>query len=572
MTHNPPLFLPLPTPEEMSGWDKSAHETYGIPPLLLMENAAQASFALLGELLLLKQPRRALVIAGKGNNGGDGAALARLLHDEGHEVLTVLTAPPDEMPSPAWEHAAMALSLGLSFHFPDADGRLRDLDALNARSGDLSGLGAAGFVPDLVIDALTGTGIKGMLRERELGLVRLINRFKGKAFILSLDIPSGLSGLSGKAMPEAVRADATICFEAGKPGLFMPGAGEYTGRLFIRRVGIPLALREKAPASWRLISPQKGSWAKPSPMSHKGEAGKTLIVGGSEGMAGAPMLAALGSLRCGSGLVHVALPEALEPAARATRPEVLVSPVGRGMRWREEDGAAIADMVDRLRPGCLVIGPGLGREPAAGELIRTVLNMPDRPPVLLDADALYFFSLPEKDAPSASASSCASSGEELLSLLKPRDILTPHPGEMARMLPRSFFIEHGCPEEATGDLAARIGILQENRAEALQCFAAASPAVLVLKGPGTLAGRRGQPIALSPFCVATLGVGGSGDVLAGVCAGLRATGMESLAAACLAVHLHGRAGEILSQRAPRGHLAGEIADAVPLAWEELCGN
>lgn len=567
---NPPLFLPLPTPDEMGRWDSSAGSLYGIPALLLMENAAQASYAVLADCVALEDPRKALVFAGKGNNGGDGVALARILHDEGHNVRVLLTVPPEELPSPAKEHAAMAVALGIAFHFPDENGKPPDIDAVLAAFGEPADASACRFEPDIVIDALTGTGIRGNLRDRELGLVRRINSFRGKAFILSLDIPSGLSGLSGKAMPEAVRADVTVCFEAGKPGLFMPGAREHTGELYIRRVGIPRELRKRMPASWRLIHPQKGAWANPSPFSHKGSAGKVLIVGGSEGMAGAPVLSALGSLRAGAGLVHVAMPGALEPAARALWPEALVAPVGSGARWQEEDGPLLVDMIGRIRPGCIVMGPGMGRDAAVGEVLRSVLSMQGKPPVLLDADALYFLRLPESDASDEGFSSFRDTRPPLVSLLGARAILTPHPGEMARMLPRSFFLEMGCQPAECEDLAARIKAVQANRPEVLQYFTGACPAALVLKGPGSLVGRHGDPVSLSPFSVGALGIGGAGDVLAGVCASLVALGMDSLKAACLAVWLHGRAGELLAEKSARGHLAREIANAVPLAWEELC--
>ena len=556
MIQNPPLFFPLPTPDEMSRWDSRATSLYSIPSLMLMENAAQASFDVLARSCALGPDTKVLVFAGKGNNGGDGVALARILHDEGYVVRVVVTTSPDELPSPAWEHAAMALALGVPFVFPDADDSLPDfVDPADPA-----------FSPHVVVDALTGTGIQGNLRERELELVRRINSFKGKAFILSLDIPSGLSGLSGKAMPEAVRADATVCFEAGKPGLYMPGAAEYTGELYVRRVGIPLELRKRLPASWRLLSPRPGAWALPSPCSHKGSAGKVLIVGGSEGMAGAPLLAALGALRCGSGLVHAALPGGLEPAVRAGWPEVLAMPVGNDTRWRETDLPVILDMTARLRPGCLVLGPGMGRDAGVAELVRGILAMPERPPVLLDADALYFLDTQGNAGPGAKTS-----GRVPLSLLRPADILTPHPGEMARMLPDSFFSEMAGEDGNSGGGENRIALLQEHRAEALASFTAACPAVLVLKGAGTLVGKQEAPVTLSPFSVAALGVGGSGDVLAGVCASLVALGMDSLDAACLGVHLHGRAGELLGSHAARGHLAREIAERIPEAWQELCG-
>jgi NAD(P)H-hydrate epimerase len=276
-------------------------------------------------------------------------------------------------------------------------------------------------------------------------------------------------------------------------------------------------------------------------LQHKGKAGKVLIIGGSQDLAGAPILAARGALRAGAGLVHVACPRGLERDLRCAFPEILTHPLGCGQF--EEDPGEAAALLSRLAPDALVLGPGLGREPGVRKLIRAVLELENRCPAIVDADALRFFRL------------SGTSGDSLpLDLLRPRDILTPHPGEMACLLSHS--------EGAAG--------VQSDRAGAARAFIRASPAVLALKGAGTIIAHRGAPLTLAPFAVACLGVGGSGDVLAGVCAALAASGLPSLEAACLAVHLHGRAGELLSGGHSRGHLARDIADAVPAAWTELC--
>ena len=560
-----PLYAPLPTPEEMRRWDEAAHSRFGIPTLLLMENAAQAAFSVLNERCPLKPESRILIFMGRGNNGGDGAALARLLHDEGHGVLVLASGPVDGLGSPGREHALMAQTLGVNF--------------LSSNSGTAPELSLGWDRPDVVIDAITGTGIRGELRDRELGLVHAINAFRENAFILALDIPSGLCGYTGRPKPEAVRAHATVTFEAGKPGLYFPEAREFTGSVIVRRVGLPMALRASIPPSWLLLAPQKGTWALPSPWQHKGGAGKTLVIGGCEGMAGAPLLAALGSLRAGAGLAHAALPGGLEAAVRSACPDILSHPVGSGQSWRENDAPGLVSLIRNIAPDALVIGPGMGRTAATRAIVQAVLAEKNRPPVVLDADALFFFHLPDHrtppTGPAAGQAAGSATGPEPLplswELLTENDVLTPHPGEMARMLPCSFFSEAGGKDgEAPPPLRACIATLQEDRAGALRALTRVCKAVAVLKGAGTLIGRRGSPTVLSPFTVSTLGVGGSGDVLAGVCAALMASGIGSLDAACLAVYLHGRAGEMLAQKSPRGHLARDIADAVSLAWKDLC--
>jgi NAD(P)H-hydrate epimerase len=412
--------------------------------------------------------------------------------------------------------------------------------------------------PHIIIDAIVGTGLQDDLRPKELAQVSTINQYRETAFIFSLDIPSGLCGLTGKPRPTAVRAHATVCFEAGKPGLFFPEAAEYTGHVAIRRVGIPLAVRSMIAPSWELLAPEKGTWPRPSPFLHKGEAGKVLIIGGSEGMAGAPFLAALGSLRAGAGLVHVACPGGL--ANQEFFPEIQKNPVGLGTRWEEKNIAELEHIADMLAPDAVVIGPGMGRCRAVQYTVKALLEKKIRPPIIIDADALYCFRSPHAESPGASENVATPLS---LSLLNNTDILTPHPGEMARLMPA-----HAAT--AGGNQRSQTLLVQNDRPSALATFIEACAAILILKGPGTLIGKKGAPTILCPTAVPTLAVGGSGDVLAGMCGALAAAGMESFDAAKLAVHLHARAGELLAQNKPLGHLARDIADAVPLVWNELC--
>lgn len=546
----PPLYEALPTPDEMNQWDDAAHALFDIPPVLLMENAAREALQLLRELVPLSPDCNVLIFAGRGNNGGDGAALARLLYDEGCNVLLCPTRPLAKLRSPAREHVNMARKIGVNI-LPCSD---KDAPVLPLEWN----------CPRVVVDAVAGTGLRGDLRDPELAVVRLINKFRDRSFIFSLDIPSGLCGLTGNPRPESVKAHATITFEAGKPGLFMPGAAEHTGRLAARRVGIPLAVRNMVPPSWKLLAPKPGSFAAPSPLRHKGDAGKVLIVGGSEGMIGAPLLAAKGALRAGAGLAHVAFPGGLTPQGACA--EMQLHPLGHETQFGPKHAEALKRLMDTLRPDALALGPGLGREPGIAALLESLLGAADRPRLVIDADALFFFHL--KPTQRAGRKTTALSP----ALLSKNDIATPHPGELARMLPDSFFPGS---EEYAGrpqSLSERVSQLQQNRPGALEAFTQASPAVLVLKGAGTLIGQRDAPTALSPFAVPALAVGGSGDVLSGVIAALAASGYSSFDAASLGVYMHARAGELLAAAAPLGHFAGDIADAVPTVWKELCHN
>ena len=554
-----PLYAALPTPEEMRQWDNAAQSRFGIPPLLLMENAGREAFAVLKKHVNLDAHTRVLVIMGGGNNGGDGAAIARYLHDAGCKVLVHHATKLKDLRSPAKEHVAMAQNVGVNF--------------LPLGPGDSLTLPLEWHAPTLIVDAVTGTGIRGDLRERELALVEAINARRKHSFIFSLDIPSGLCGYTGKPRPEAVHANLTVTFESGKPGLFFPEAQEFTGRVVVRRVGIPVGVRAMVPPSWQLLDPEKGSWAAPSVMRHKGEAGKVLVIGGSEGMAGAPVLAALGSLHAGAGLVHMACPAGLATTMHASWPEILVHGIGAHCAWEEQDVQELLSLMRSIQPGAIVLGPGMGRTPAVRSIVKAVLEEKKRPSVIVDADALHFFRLPDYRPEYRDAALERQEEQGLpLDLLAEKDILTPHPGEMAKMLPCSFFTNSSGirGKEESKVLHACINELQEDRNGVLRAFTRVCAAVLVLKGPGTLIGQQSAPTTLSPFAVSTLAVGGSGDVLAGVCAAVTASGVLPLDAACLGVYLHGKAGELLAQQSLRGHLARDIANAIPLAWNSLC--
>jgi NAD(P)H-hydrate epimerase len=544
MKQLPSLTIPLPTPEEMRQWDAAASECFGILSPVLMENAAQAALQELKRHVALCPETKILIFAGKGNNGGEGAALARLLHDEGRAVLVCALATPSHMHDAA-AHTALARGAGVNF--------------LDASHDDAPGLPLEWHSPHIIIDAIVGTGLQDDLRPKELAYVSLINRYRERAFVFSLDIPSGLCGLTGKARPEAVKAHATVCFEAGKPGLFFPEAAEYTGHIAVRRVGIPSAVRAMIPPSWELLAPEKGIWPRPSSFRHKGEAGKVLIIGGSEGMAGAPFLAALGSLRAGAGLVHVARPGALP--CPGFFPEIMDHPVGTGTCWEQENSAELERITNTIAPDAVVIGPGMGRTHAVQYLVKVLLEKRKRAPCIIDADALYCFRSPRMAPLPGPAENIVAPLP--LSLLGNTDSLTPHPGEVARLMSVHSM-------EAETDQHSRTALIQNNRPGALATVTAVCEAVLILKGPGTLIGKKGAATTLCPTAVPTLAVGGSGDVLAGMCGALAAADMASLDAAKLAVYLHARAGELLAQKSPLGHLAREIADTVPLAWNELC--
>lgn len=460
--------------------------------------------------------RRVLLLAGPGNNGGDAIALSRHLHDLGCEILLLHTRPAQGYKGEAAYHFKLATAAGVP---------ARPANDIDAR--DLHGY-------DVVVDGLLGTGLSGELRPDMLNLVRLVNELGRRAFVLALDIPSGLSGLTGRPLPEAVRADLTVTFEAAKTGLVQPEAAQYVGRLDVRPIGIPRTLRKThAPAQALMTAGLADLLEEPGPGLHKGTAGHVLIIGGSAGLTGAPMLAAIAAMRAGAGLATIACPAGIADAVKASRPEIMTLPLGSGAQWTP-------DMMNSLEPelarfDSVVIGPGLGRVDSTADFLQACLPTLTLPAVY-DADALNLLA----------------SQKELLKKIGESAIVTPHPGEMARLL------------------GLDIAEVQSRRSECCRLLAERTGAVTVLKGAASLVAGAIGPMAVSPYCEPNLAVAGSGDVLSGILGRLLARGLDAYHAACLGVLWHGQAGSILAKDFPyRGNMPLEIAHVLPQAIKEL---
>ena len=528
----------------MASWDRAAMDL-GLPEFTLMENASREALQVLASCCAPLCGKRVLLFMGGGNNGGDAACLARHLVDAGALPLVLHTRPLAAYRGVTGQHLRLArrcaVPFGLAAGWPS-----RYLQSPWAK-------------PDIVVDGLLGTGFKGSLRPLELGLVRHINQLGEQAFVFALDIPSGLSGLSGRPQPAAVRARCTVTFQAAKPGLVLPEAAPFVGELHVRPIGIPAQIREALPASFRLMEPGLlAALPEPGAAWHKGRAGHVLVVGGSQGLTGAPHLAALGALRSGAGLVSLAAPAGLVGEIRGGCPDLMTRPLvplplvaasPEGLAT-EQGSAERPLLTDRWSPkllealsrelrgiAALVIGPGMGRTPGTAAFVAGLLGLPERPPAVVDADALH----------------ALATRPEGLRHLTPADVLTPHPGEAAFLLRKS---------------AADV---QTDRMAALHGLMALAPSVWLLKGAGTLVGRMGEAVAVSPLAVPQLEVGGSGDVLSGCLATLLAQGVAALHAACAGTLLHAGAGRLLAERYPlRGNTASEIAASLPFvsrkAW------
>ena len=492
-------FAPVYDAAEMRALDARAIRELGIPGAVLMERAGLAAAAEI--YARFPAAGRVAIVCGSGNNAGDGLVVARHLQAAGVEVECLFPGDPAGLGGDAAVNRDVAARLGIELR---------------------GGLGRAALArrlraADVVVDALLGTGARGRPRPPADGAIDAIER-SGRP-VVALDIPSGVDGSTGEVEGAAVHAVCTIAFHGAKVGLLVSPGRHHAGELVVADIGIPPALVEPTAVELAAEDVLDMIPARPAGAT-KYTAGSVLVVGGSVGYAGAPLLTATAAMRAGAGLAWAAVaPEVCDQLA-GLRPEVMVRPLPAGL--------ASAD-----RAGAVAIGPGLGTDPDALQLAGRLAHE-HHGPVVLDADGLRAFS------------------GRRLSRLATREIpavLTPHEGEMGRLL---------------GWDSARVAA---HRLEAVRLAAARAGAVVLLKGPDTLvAAPGGERIAIASNEVPGLATAGSGDVLTGVIAALLARGLAPFEAAVAGAVAHGRAGRIAGSRiGAAGIIAGDVIDALPAA-------
>jgi hydroxyethylthiazole kinase-like uncharacterized protein yjeF len=422
--------------------------------------------------------RRILVVAGPGNNGGDGFVAARMLRDAGRDVRVALLGSPDRLKG----DAAQACT--------DWEGDVENIDPDAAPCLDVDA--------DIVVDSLFGAGLSRGLTGPVGELVDAINRGPGR--ILAVDLPSGIDGATGTAPGSAIEADATVTFFRLKPGHLLYPGRRHCGRIVLAQIGIDEAVLPQLDVRCFLNSPMLWSPAYPriAEDAHKYARGHTLVVSGPWDRTGAARLAALAALRIGSGLVTVA---ADDEAARVHAAHLTAVMIRRCAGATE-----MSEILADARFTCVAIGPAAGLEPATCDKVMACLR--SEAAVVLDADALSVFA----DQP-----------DELFRAVGDRAapvVMTPHGGEFARLF---------------GDIKGG-GKVAMARAAAER-----AGAVIVLKGADTVVAAPGGRAAISANAPPWLATAGSGDVLSGIVAGLLAQGMESFDAACAAAWMHGEA-------------------------------
>jgi hydroxyethylthiazole kinase-like uncharacterized protein yjeF len=486
--------------DQMRATDAWAINDRGVPSLELMETAgravAEAAAETAGE-------GRAAVVCGKGNNGGDGLVAARVLREMGFEVDALLLAPGEQLSE-------------------DARANLERFDgARHVGLGELPGaLDGAG----VVVDAIFGTGFAGAPRDPARSAIDAMN--EASAPVVATDIASGVNASTGEVEGKAVRADLTVTFHAPKLGHWVAPGKEHIGELRVAPIGIPEGPPVDATAG--LISTRVLALAPHREAgSTKFTSGQVVVVGGSRGLTGAVCLSALGAIRTGAGYATVAVPADLESIFEVKLTEVMsVGCASRDGRLRPAASEQILGATSRA--ASVVLGSGMGREQGTQRLARELTQRIEAP-LVLDADGL--------NAHAGRIDGLANRERPL--------VLTPHEGEMGRLLDRD-----------SSEIKAK-------RLESAREAAERSGAIVLLKGDDTIV-TDGERLAINPVSSPQLATAGTGDVLTGVIAALIARGVEPFAATCAAVIAHSRAGRVAGERV--GHdsvIAGDVVDAMP---------
>lgn len=514
--------MKIVTAHTMQETDKRAIEECGIPGLRLMENAGRVCVE---EILDTFGPKgHAVILAGRGNNGGDGYVIARLLVLKGWSAKVIILAEREQISGDAAVNLEK-LPAGTAV-FCTSEGQLSTLHSEEI------------FKADVLIDALLGTGLRSDISGIYLEAINLLNASDRP--IVSIDIPSGIHGTTGRVLGDAIRANLTVTFAFAKLGLILYPGAEHTGRLVVADIGIPQHLMESAPG-YDFLNEEaiRPLLQRRDRQAHKGVFGHCLIIAGSTGKTGAAALSANSAVRAGSGLVTLAAAESIHPILEIKTTEAMTVPLPDTGSGHLSSSSFTA--LEKLLPGkdAVALGPGLDRRPGTVSLIHTLVNTITLP-LVIDADGLNALS------------------EDMTVLRRKKSqqvILTPHPGEMSRLLGAAI------PDVDT----IRISLAQE--------FARDYGIYLVLKGARTIIAAPDGSTVINGSGNPGMATGGMGDVLTGIIVSLLGQGYSAWDACRLGVFIHGFAADMVA--ADKGEIginAGDVQEKLPYAYNQLLKN
>jgi NAD(P)H-hydrate epimerase len=511
----------LVTASEMQKMDKETIKTFGLPGIVLMENAGRCAVDFFMSQFSDLPDKRIGIIAGSGNNGGDGFVMARYFISAGEDVIVFLMTKNEKLSGDArFNYERLLLMNATIIEIPDEDSLNPQYDFLITRN--------------IWIDALLGTGLRSDVKGRYRRIITFLNISKHPIF--AVDIPSGLHADTGDICGKAIKANATITFGHQKIGLAMPSGEQHCGKLAIADIGIPRQITKSIAPKQYLLTSQTidlNLYNRPS-AAHKGTTGHVLVIGGSIGKTGACAMTSHAAMRIGCGLVTLGIPKTLNSVLETQLMEVMTQPL-----TEEIPGVLGLNAFDEImqasqKKKCIAIGPGMGNFLKTEALIQKLIQKINIP-MVIDADAIN-----------------ALAGQaECLHKSKVMHILTPHPGEMARL---------------TGLSTKEI---QSDRVTFAQHFARSHHVILVLKGEKTVIAHPDGRIAINPTGNSGMASGGMGDVLTGMIAGIIAQNIKPENAVETAVYLHGMASDMLQNKMGKiGFMASDVIKTIPLALEK----
>jgi NAD(P)H-hydrate epimerase len=526
--------MKLPTVVEMQNLDQAASNDFGIPSIVLMENAGLGTVTMIERELGPCPNTFAIIFVGPGNNGGDGLVIGRHLHQRGCQPVFFFLVNPDTLKGDSAVNLRIIKKLRLPFHVIDNSKRAETIPIL-VQQFETRGLHCY-----VLVDAIFGIGLCREVTGHFADVINLINKpgFAHSIPIVSVDTPSGMDSDTGKVLGTCIRADYTATYCCAKPGHFIHGSSQWTGKLAIIDIGIPPEAIYRAGITTELATIDTyrdlSRSLQRQKASHKGSHGHLLILAGSPGKTGAAILAARGALRSGAGLVSLCVPESLNLIYETALVEAMTILLPHSSHTLSiADWETISNAVDGKQG--VVIGPGIGRDRRTAELVMRIYREV-KCPVILDADALNIIAEYRDDQHTPGG---------------PR-IFTPHPGELARLLDKS------------------VVDIQDNRIDAAMLGSSLfrnddHETILVLKGAGTIIVSGDGTTFINTTGNPGMATGGMGDVLGGMIGALICQGLSPMNAAVIGVFLHGSAADMLYEERGIGFTASEVADMVPFA-------
>jgi ADP-dependent NAD(P)H-hydrate dehydratase / NAD(P)H-hydrate epimerase len=524
--------MKLPNAAEMRGIDQSAIKDYHIPGIVLMENAGLGTVRMMEEELGSPNNSFALIFIGPGNNGGDGLVIGRHLRQRGCKPIFFFLVNPDNLTGDAAANMTIVRKLRIPFHIIDSTARVQTLPVLYKQFIN------QGKPCYAIIDAIFGTGLSKSVTEQFAETINFINYSDSVRGIpvIAVDIPSGMDSDNGKILGTSLRANFTATYGCPKPGHVLHHGPEYAGKIHVIDIGLPPEAMERAKITTELLDKETAATLvaalKRVDNVHKGSHGHLAVLAGSVGKTGAATLAVRGALRTGTGLVTLFTPQDLNTIYESLLVEAMTLSLPVSTSFPGINDLTFIEQ-GLIGKKALIIGPGIGTDPATSELVLRLYETVEIP-MVLDADALNILAKNRNALPTPAG---------------PR-IFSPHPGEMARLL--------GCT----------IDEIQDNRVKAAReaCRIYSKEhrdCIMILKGAGTIITSSTGLTYINTSGNPGMATGGMGDVLSGIIGGLLCQKLDPEKAAAAGVFLHGMAGDILYEQNGFGYNASELGDQLP---------